>query len=81
MIRRWLEAFRDWLLAPIVARLELIETRTMEIQARHGLPVEPRFQPTQVLRTWDCGHESVSGATHADGRTQCLACHQAELLC
>jgi hypothetical protein len=67
---QWLERLRAWWLAPVLERLEALEERVGTI------PGVPKLAPA---RMWDCGHHSLSGATHGDGRTECLACHQAGL--
>lgn len=62
----------------MLRRLDVIDSRLLAIERDRGLPVEPRVPPLPPEpRTWGCGHRSISGATYADGLTECLACHQA----
>lgn len=77
MIRRVLERLRAWLFADMIRRLDVLDSRLIAIERQRGLPVEPpvpTLPPTEVR--WGCGHRSISGASHPDGRDQCLDCHQ-----
>lgn len=77
MIRRWLLRLRAWLFDEMIRRLDVIDSRLIAIERQRGLPIEPSVAPGAASEVrWGCGHFSVSGVNHADGASECLACHQ-----